>query len=97
LSALFLYLALDFPQSKLSAVKLHASDLQTFLGGRTLLREAMDEETSFLEEMCLPQVNLCYRPEEMIAAINTIEICGSVYRETTPPATQLIIYSVTSQ
>jgi uncharacterized phage infection (PIP) family protein YhgE len=80
---------IEMLQSKLSAVKLYTSDLQTFLGGRTLLREVGEEErylTKLLEKMCLQQVNLCYRPEEKMAAINTIEICGSVCRETTPPA-----------
>jgi hypothetical protein len=71
-------------QSKLSAVKLYASDLLTFLGGRTILREVEEEEmyvTSLLEEKCLQQVNLCYRPDEKMAAINNIEIFGSVCRE----------------
>ena len=80
---------IEMLQSKLSAVKLYTSDLQIFLGGRTLLREVGEEErylTKLLEKMCLQQVNLCYRPEEKMAAINTIEICGSVCRETTPPA-----------
>jgi hypothetical protein len=50
-------------QSKLSAVKLYASDLQTFLGGRTILREVEEEEmyvttlliivSIFLEAMCM--------------------------------------------
>jgi len=42
--------------------------------------------TTFLEEKCLQQVDLCYRPEEKMAAINNIEIFGSVCRETNPPA-----------
>jgi transposase len=54
---------IEMLQSKLSAVKLYASDLQTFLGGRTILREVEEEEmyvTTLLEEKCLQQVNLCY-------------------------------------
>jgi hypothetical protein len=72
--------------SKLS--NLYASDLQTFLGGRTILREVEEEEmcvTALLEEKCLQQVNVCYRPEAKQAAINNIEIFGSVCRETSPP------------
>jgi hypothetical protein len=60
-------------QSKLSAVKLYASDLQTFLGGRTMLREVEEEEicvSTLLEDKCLQQVNLCYRPEAKKAAIS---------------------------
>jgi hypothetical protein len=63
-------------QSKLSAVKLSASDLQAFLGGRTILREVEEEElyvTTLLEEKCIQQVNLCYRPEAKMVAINNIE------------------------
>ena len=70
---------IEMLQSKLSAVKLYASDLQIFLGGRTILREVEVEEmylTTLLEEKCLQQVNLCYRPEEKMA----------VCRETSPPA-----------
>ena len=80
---------IEMLQSKLSAVKLYASDLLTFLGGRTILREVEEEKmyvTSLLEEKCLQQVNLCYRPEEKMAAINNIEIFGSVCRETNPSA-----------
>jgi hypothetical protein len=58
-------------------VKLYASDLQTFLGGRAILREVEEEEmhvTTLLEDKCLQQVNLCYRPDEKMAAINNIEI-----------------------
>jgi hypothetical protein len=76
-------------QSKLSAVKLYASDLQTFLGGRTILREVEEEEmyvTTLMEEKCLQQVNLCYLPAAKMVAINNIEIFGSVCRETNPPA-----------
>jgi hypothetical protein len=76
-------------QSKLSAVKLYASDLQTFLGGRTILHEVEEEEmyvTRLMEEKCLQQVNLCYRPDAKMVAINNIEIFGSICRETTPPA-----------
>jgi hypothetical protein len=54
---------------------------------RTILREVEEEEmyvTSLLEEKCLQQVNLCYRHEEKMAAINNIEIFGSVCRETNP-------------
>ena len=79
---------IEMLQSKLSAVKLYASDLQTFLGGRTILREVEEEEmnvTTLLEEKCLQQVNVCYRPEPKMTAINTIEIFGSVCRETNPP------------
>ena len=76
-------------KSKLSAVKLYASDLQTFLGGRTILSEFEEEEmhvTTLLEDKCLQQVNLCYRPDAKMAAITNIEIFGSVCRETNPPA-----------
>jgi hypothetical protein len=76
-------------QSKLSAVKLYASDLQTYLGGRTILGEVEEEVmhvTTLLEEKCLQQVNLCYRPEAKMVAINNIEIFGSVCRETNLPA-----------
>jgi hypothetical protein len=79
---------IEMLQSKLSAVKLYASDLQTFLGGRTILREVEEEEmcvTTLLEDKCLQQVNLCYRPEAKMAAINNIEIFGLVCRETNPP------------
>jgi predicted nucleotidyltransferase len=41
--------------------------------------------TALLEEKCLQQVNVCYRPEAKQAAINNIEIFGSVCRETSPP------------
>ena len=81
--------AIEMLQSKLSAVKLYASDLQTFLGGRTILREVEEEEmhvTKLLEDKCLHQVNLCYRPDEEMAGINNIEIFGSVCREINPPA-----------
>ena len=81
-------ITIEMLQSKLSAVKLYASDLQTFLGGRTILREVEEEEmhvTKLLEDKCLQQVNLCYRPEAKMAAINNIEIFGSVCRETNPP------------
>ena len=77
---------IEILQSKLSAVKLYASDLQTFLGGRTLLCEVEEEEmhvTTLLENNSLQQVNLCYRPEEKMVAINNIEI---LCRETNPPA-----------
>jgi hypothetical protein len=80
---------IEMLQSKLSAVKLYASDLQTFLGGKTILGEIKEEEmcvTTLLEEKYLQQVNLWYRPEEKMAAINNIEIFGSVCRETNPPA-----------
>ena len=80
---------IEMLQSKLSALKLYASDLQTFLGGRTMLLEVKEEEmcvTTLLTEKCLQQVNLCYRPEEKMAAINNIEIFGSVCRETNPSA-----------
>jgi hypothetical protein len=79
---------IEMLQSQLSAVKLYASDLQTFLGGRTILREVEEEEmyvTTLLEDNSLQQVNLCYRPEEKMVAINNIEIFGSVCRETNPP------------
>jgi hypothetical protein len=39
---------------------------------------------TLLEEKCLQQVNLCYRPEAKMVAINNIEIFGSVCRETNP-------------
>ena len=61
-------------------MKLYASDLQTFLGGRTILREVEVEKmylTTLLEEKCLQQVNLCYRPEEKMAAIKHFEMFGS--------------------
>ena len=80
---------IDILQSKLSAVKLYASDLQTFLGGTTILREVEEEQmyvTTLLEENSLQQVNLCYLTEANMAAINNIEIFGSVCRETNPPA-----------
>jgi hypothetical protein len=35
---------IEMLQSKLSAVKLYASDLQTFLGGRAILHEVEEEE-----------------------------------------------------
>jgi len=79
---------IEMLQSKLSAVKLYASDLQTFLGGRTMLREVEEEEmhvAKLLEDKCIQQINLCYRPEAKMAAINNIEIFGSVCRETNPP------------
>jgi hypothetical protein len=82
-------ITIEMLQIKLSAVKLYASDLQTFLGGRTILREVKEEGicvTTLLEENCLQQVNLCYRPEEKMAAINNIEIFGAVCRETNAPA-----------
>jgi hypothetical protein len=81
-------LTIEMLQSKLSAVKLYASDLQTFLGGRTILREVEVEEmylTTLLDQKCL-QVNLCYRPEEKMAAIKHFEMFGSVCRETSPLA-----------
>ena len=81
-------ITIEMLQSKLSAVKLYASDLQTFLGGRTILGEIQEEEmyvTTLLEDKCLQQVNLCYRPEAKMAAINNIEIFGLVCRETNPP------------
>ena len=81
-------ITIEMLQSKLSAVKLYASDLQTFLGGRTILLEIQEEEmyvTTLLEDKCLQQVNLCYRPEAKMAAINNIEIFGLVCRETNPP------------
>jgi hypothetical protein len=37
-------ITIDMLQSKLSAVKLYATDLQTFLGGRTILREVEEDE-----------------------------------------------------
>ena len=80
---------IEMLQSKLSAIKLYASDLQTFLGGRTILREVQEEEmhvTKLLEDKCLHQVILCYRPDAKMAEINNIEIFGSVCRETNPPA-----------
>jgi hypothetical protein len=80
---------IEMLQSKLPAVKLYASDLQTFLGGRTTLHKVEEEEmyvTTLMEEKCLQQVNLCYRPETKMVAINNIEIFGSVCRETNPPA-----------
>ena len=79
---------IEMLQSKLSDVKLYASDLQTFLGGRTILHEVEEEEicvTTLLEDKYLQQVNLCYRPEAKMAAINNIEIFGLVCRETNPP------------
>jgi hypothetical protein len=82
-------ITIEILQSKLSAVKLYASDLQTFLGGRTIVREVEEEEmyvTTLLEEKCLQQVNVCYLPEEKMVAINNIEIFGSLCRETNPPA-----------
>ena len=82
-------ITIEILQSKLSAVKLYASDLQTFLGGRTILSEVEEEEmyvTTLLEEKCLQQVNVCYRPEEKMVAMNNIEIFGSLCRETNPPA-----------
>ena len=81
-------ITIEMLQSKLSAVKLYASDLQTFLGGRTILREVEEEEmyvTTLLEDKCLQQVNLCYRPEAKMGEINNIEIFGLVCRETNPP------------
>jgi hypothetical protein len=54
---------IEILQSKLSALKLYASDLQTFLGGRTILREVEEEEmcvTALLEEKCLQQVNVVH-------------------------------------
>jgi polyribonucleotide nucleotidyltransferase len=80
-------ITIEILQSKLSAVKLYASDLQTFLGGRTIVREVEEEEmyvTTLLEEKCLQQVNVCYLPEEKMVAINNIEIFGSLCRETNP-------------
>ena len=82
-------ITIEMLQSKLSALTFYASDLQTFLGGRTILREVEEEElyvTTLLEEKCIQQVNLCYRPEPKMAAINNIEIFGLVCRETRPPA-----------
>jgi hypothetical protein len=79
---------IEMLQSTLSAVKLYASDLQTFLGGRTILREVEEEEmhvTKLLEDKYLQQVNLSYRPDAKMAGINNIEIFGSVCRETNPP------------
>ena len=80
---------IEMLQSKLAAVKLYASDLQTFLGGRTILREVEEEEMhviKLLEDKCLQQVNLCYRPDAKMTGINNIEIFGSVCRETNPSA-----------
>ena len=80
---------IDILQSKLSAVKLYASDLQTFLGGATILREVKEEQmyvTTLLEDNSLQQVNLCYLTEANMAVINNIEIFGSICRETNPPA-----------
>jgi hypothetical protein len=54
-------------------MKLYASDLQTFLGGRTILYEVEEEEmyvTTLLEEQCLQQVNLFYLPEAKMVAID---------------------------
>ena len=42
--------------------------------------------TKLLEDKCLQQYNLCYRPDAKMAEINNIEIFGSVCRETNPPA-----------
>jgi hypothetical protein len=56
-------------------VKLYASDLLTFLGGRTILREVEEEEmyvTALLEEKCVQQVNVGYRPEAKLAAIKFV-------------------------
>ena len=85
---------IEILQRKLSALKLYASDLQTFLGGRTILREVEEEEmyvTALLEEKCLQQVNVCYRTDGKLAAINNIEIFGSVCRETNPPVINIKI------
>jgi exonuclease VII large subunit len=80
-------ITIEMLQSKLSAVKLYASDLQTFLGGRTLLREVEEEDmyvSTLLEDKCLQQINLCYRPEVKMTAINNIGIFGLVCREANP-------------
>ena len=85
---------IEMLQSKLSALKLYASDLQTLLGGRTILREVEEEEMyvkTLVEDKCLQQINLCYRPEAKMVAINNIEIFGSVCRETNPPAINIKI------
>jgi hypothetical protein len=42
--------------------------------------------TKLLEDKCLQQINLCYRPDAKMAEINNIEIFGSVCRGTNPPA-----------
>jgi hypothetical protein len=53
-----------------------------------ILHEVEEEEicvTTLLEDKYLQQVNLCYRPEAKMAAINNIEIFGLVCREANPP------------
>jgi DNA-binding beta-propeller fold protein YncE len=87
-------------QSDIIAAKEYASDLQTFLGSRTIAEEVKKKEEEYLmaisEDGCLQQYNLIYTINTKITAIlSTITTFGSVSIETSPPT--VVIKTITAK
>ena len=77
-------------QSDITAIKEYASDLQTFLGSKTIEEEVKKEEKYIMalsEDGCLQQLRLKCRIDEKIKDImSTMTSFGSVSIETSPPS-----------
>ena len=77
-------------QRDIRVVKEYTSDLQTFLGSKTIEEEAKKEEEYLMalsEDGCLQQLSLRYKINTKIQDIlSTITTFGSVSIETSPPS-----------
>ena len=77
-------------QSDITAIKEYASDLQTFLGSKTIEEEVKKEERYIMalsEDGCLQQLNLkCSIDEKIKDIMSTMTSFGSVSMETSPPS-----------
>ena len=87
-------------QSDIIAAKEYSSDLQTFLGSRTIAEEVKKKEDEYLmalsEDGCLQQYNLIYTINTKITDIlSTITTFGSVSIETSPPT--VVIKTITAK
>ena len=77
-------------QSGITAIKEYASDLQTFLGSKTIGEEVKKEEKYIMalsEDGCLQQLNLkCSINNKIKDIMSTMTSFGSVSIETSPPS-----------
>ena len=80
----------DGIQIGITAIKEYASDLQTFLGSKTIEEEVKKEEKYIIalsEDGCLQQLNLkCSMDKKIKDIMSTMTSFGSVSIETSPPS-----------
>ena len=81
---------IDGIQRDITVIKEYASDLQTFLGSKTIEEEVKKEEKYILtlsEDGCLQQLNLkCTIDKKIKGIMSTMTSFGSVSIETSPPS-----------